>query len=268
MTEFEWLAATDPRPMLRSLIQRWRARERRGAAVDWERLRLFACACCRRASGYLDDDHLKAVAMIEAYARSPSPGGLGAARRVRRAAKNRAGVEHDRLTRATPRDRRACLAAWARNVADSAVWQAAEKRATTAAYCHAEAAQAVDADCRSRSGEVSGPDPGFIGYELPPGEELAAQAAVLRDIAGNPFRAAPAVDPAWLAWQGGAVRELARATYEERLPGGALDPARLAVLADALEDAGCGDAELLGHLRRPGPHVRGCHALDLLLGKG
>jgi hypothetical protein len=39
------------------------------------------------------------------------------------------------------------------------------------------------------------------------------------------------------------------------------------VLADALEDAGCGDAELLGHLRGPGPHARGCFALDLLTGK-
>jgi hypothetical protein len=46
-----------------------------------------------------------------------------------------------------------------------------------------------------------------------------------------------------------------------------LDRVRLAVLADALEEAGCADANLLGHLRGPGPHVRGCFALDLLLGK-
>jgi hypothetical protein len=43
--------------------------------------------------------------------------------------------------------------------------------------------------------------------------------------------------------------------------------ARGALLADALEDAGCTDAELLGHLRSPGPHVRGCWAVDLVLGK-
>jgi hypothetical protein len=99
--------------------------------------------------------------------------------------------------------------------------------------------------------------------------EGRAQCLLLRDLFGNPFRPAPAADPAWLAWQGGAVRELARAAYEgRRLPEGTLDPARLALLADALEDAGCGDAELLAHLRGPGPHVRGCHALDLLLGKG
>jgi hypothetical protein len=46
-----------------------------------------------------------------------------------------------------------------------------------------------------------------------------------------------------------------------------MDPARLAVLADALEDAGCTDAELPGRLRGPGPHVRGCWAVDFVLGK-
>jgi len=76
------------------------------------------------------------------------------------------------------------------------------------------------------------------------------------------------VDPSWLAWDGGAVPKLATIAYEERvLPAGTLDPALLAVLADALEEAGCADAELLGHLRGPGPHVRGCWVVDLLLGK-
>jgi hypothetical protein len=46
-----------------------------------------------------------------------------------------------------------------------------------------------------------------------------------------------------------------------------MDNARLAVLADALEDAGCGDPVLLAHLQSAGPHVRGCYALDAVLGK-
>jgi hypothetical protein len=54
---------------------------------------------------------------------------------------------------------------------------------------------------------------------------------------------------------------LAQAIYEDR----AFD--RLPVLADALEDAGCTNSDLLGHLRGPGPHARGCWVLDLLLGK-
>jgi hypothetical protein len=96
---------------------------------------------------------------------------------------------------------------------------------------------------------------------------LREQAALLHDIFGNPFRPA-AVDPAWLAWHGGAIPNLAQTVYEEReLPSGHLDAARLAVLADMLEEAGCADAQLLGHLRGPGPHVRGCFAVDLLLGK-
>ena len=48
---------------------------------------------------------------------------------------------------------------------------------------------------------------------------------------------------------------------------GHLDLALLGVLAKALEEAGCQDQDILGHLRGPGPHVRGCFALDLILGR-
>jgi hypothetical protein len=79
---------------------------------------------------------------------------------------------------------------------------------------------------------------------------------------GNPFRPV-SIDPTWLAWQGGTVPKLARAIYEER----AFD--RLPVLADALLEAGCDAADILGHLRQQGAvHVRGCWCLDLLLDKG
>jgi hypothetical protein len=65
-----------------------------------------------------------------------------------------------------------------------------------------------------------------------------------------------------------AVLALAAAAYDNRVsPAGTLDPDRLAVLADALEEAGCTDTRILGHLRGPGPHVRGCFALDLILDK-
>jgi hypothetical protein len=94
--------------------------------------------------------------------------------------------------------------------------------------------------------------------------EEAFQCHLLRDIVGNPFQPVT-LDPGWLT---PTVKVLAEAAYEERaLPLGELDAARLGVLADALEDAGCGNADLLGHLRGPGPHVRGCWALDLLLGR-
>ena len=83
---------------------------------------------------------------------------------------------------------------------------------------------------------------------------------MLRDIFGNPFRHAK-IDPAWLTWNGGTVPNIARAVYQER------DFDRLPILADALEDAGCDDADILAHCRSGGPHVRGCWVVDLLLGK-
>ncbi len=88
----------------------------------------------------------------------------------------------------------------------------------------------------------------------------AAQRRLFRDIVGNPFRPV-AVDPAWLAWNHGTVPAIAHRVYDERafhdLP----------ILADALEDAGCTNDDLLGHCRGGGPHARGCWAVDLLLGK-
>jgi hypothetical protein len=64
------------------------------------------------------------------------------------------------------------------------------------------------------------------------------------------------------------LRLFAVACYQEReLPSGHLDVTRLAVLADALEDAGCDNGDILQHCRGDGPHVRGCWVVDLLLGK-
>ena len=91
---------------------------------------------------------------------------------------------------------------------------------------------------------------------------------LLCDIFGPlPFREVH-IDLPLLNQNDGLVRKLAQAAYDDRdLPSGTLDAARLAVLADALEEAGYADPEVLGHLRRPGPHVRGCFALDVVLGK-
>jgi len=92
--------------------------------------------------------------------------------------------------------------------------------------------------------------------------------AIIRDIFGPlPFRKV-IVDPAWLAWNNETVRRLAEAAYAQRtLPAGTLDGVRLAVLADALEEAGCSSQEILEHLRGPKAHVRGCWAIDLLTGR-
>jgi hypothetical protein len=140
------------------------------------------------------------------------------------------------------------------------------------------AAAEAFADGKVTAGEVRGLW-GHEGRQSPPEEPVEwcvglartrterqkpLRAALLRCVIGSlvppiaPGRPRP--DP--------TARSLAKAAYQERrMLSGHLDPARLAVLSDALEEAGCTDAEILSHLRSPGPHVRGCWALDLILGK-
>lgn len=93
---------------------------------------------------------------------------------------------------------------------------------------------------------------------LPP----ARKAAAVRDVLGGVLFFRPSALP-WPDARGRAdAVALARAIYDDR------DWMLLPVLADALEDAGCPDAPVLDdHLRSPGPHSRGCWALDLVLGK-
>ena len=81
---------------------------------------------------------------------------------------------------------------------------------------------------------------------------------MLRDIFGNPFRPV-SINSTCLT---STVRGLAEGIYAER----AFD--RMPILADALEDAGCDNADILAHCRGDGPHVRGCWVVDLVLGKG
>jgi hypothetical protein len=85
----------------------------------------------------------------------------------------------------------------------------------------------------------------------------AKNCELIRDIFPNPFRPV-AVDPEWLV---PTVTTLARIIYDDR----ALD--QMPDLADALEQAGCTNEEILAHCRQPGEHVRGCWVVDLILGK-
>jgi hypothetical protein len=85
-------------------------------------------------------------------------------------------------------------------------------------------------------------------------------AALLREVLGNPFQPVR-VEPAWLTWREGAAVKVAKSIYEEK------KFRDLPVLADALEEAGCEQEELLGHCRQGGEHVRGCWAVDLVLGR-
>ena len=83
----------------------------------------------------------------------------------------------------------------------------------------------------------------------------------LRDLLGPlPFRPV-SIDPAWLTWHDGLLVSMARRMYDSR------DFTDMPILADALEEAGVTDTFLLEHLRGPGPHVRGCFAIDAILGR-
>ncbi len=82
-------------------------------------------------------------------------------------------------------------------------------------------------------------------------------AGFLRDIFGNPFRPV-VVDPAWRTSTAVAI---AQGMYESR------DFSAMPILADAIQDAGCANDDILNHCRGDGPHVRGCWVVDMVLGK-
>jgi hypothetical protein len=194
--------------------------------------RLFLCACCRGSWHLLPDDvSRQAVLVAERFAD-------GHAERAEMVALRRVGLAvGENLDRAVY----------------SLPWQA-DLRDRIAAH-----GIAVQATVRDPSESLRHSARG-LGSLL----SADAYATLLRDLFGNPFRPV-SLDP---TWRTPPVTALAQAAYEERiLPAGTLEPTRLAVLADALEEAGCDNADILGHLRSPGLHVRGCWPLDLLLGK-
>jgi len=83
-------------------------------------------------------------------------------------------------------------------------------------------------------------------------------ANIIRDIYGNPFR--PVSFDA--AWRTSTVVALAQQMYESR------DFSAMPILADALQDAGCENDDILNHCRDAnGIHVRGCWVVDLVLDK-
>jgi hypothetical protein len=202
-----------------------------GRKASQRELRLFTAACCRRAWHHLTDERSRrAVEVAERFADG-------------QATTEELSAAHESAGKVATRS--AGTAAWDPT---AAAWYATESRGRPnwwSAHLATEAA--------ARHG----------GQKAKTGERKA-QAALLRCIIGNPFRPI-CIAP---AWQTPPVVALARAAYDQReLPAGTLDLARLAVLADALEDAGCDQADLLAHLRGPCPHVRGCWAVDLILGK-
>jgi len=241
MTHTQWTSCKYPEDMLDFLLSRGRAGERK--------LHLFAVACVRRAWEAVEDGRSRRVIEVtERYA-----DGLATAEEL-------ASARSD-----------ASYAARAGMAAGYAALYAASPDAVDAARANTNPDTTYyDADVGAVYYDYSADrvaDYSFAQAEAWSGGR-GAQADLLRDIFGNPFRPRPRIERAWLTWNEGIVSRLAEATYEHReMPGGTLDNARLSILADALQEAGCDDNHLLGHLRSGGLHVRGCHALDAVLGK-
>jgi hypothetical protein len=232
VTEAEWLNCTDPSSLLHHL----------DVKAGKRKCRLFVCACERRLWNEPDCQREK-IEVTERYADGEATTADVAA------AIQRTGLDETD-------------AVYFANRAGEVRWAISESLDS--------AALVADAELRGRSlkegRELNRSELDLAreaGYEI----EKCVQCDLLRDICGNPFRPMT-VAPKILTWNDAVVVRLAQTAYDERqMPDGTLDNGRLTVLADALEEAGCTDAETLDHLRSPGPHVRGCWAVDLCLGK-
>jgi hypothetical protein len=254
MTESEWLDAIDHGPMLEALQAAARASQRK--------VRLWSVACVRRVWPLLTDPRSRqAVEVAERYADGLARG--SELRDSRVAADDAAQAVEAAFHARTGRHDYTAGQAAAVAAHDTASYAVFDPRGESAVYATGHAAYAFAASCAA-AGEAA-----EAHRNKAMAAEEAVQAVLLRDLFGPLLFREVRVDLSWLAWNGGTVRRLAAAAYEERaLPEGTLDAGRLGVLADALEDSGCHDREVLGHLREQGAvHVRGCWVVDLVLGK-
>jgi hypothetical protein len=234
MTEDDWLTGFQPAALLLG----------KPVKVSERKLRLFAVACCRRIGARIPDPLSRtALSLAERYAD-------GQATEAERAATARRLRETIRSEAMTSSRRCAREAVWYTTRAGSMLLAMGAARAAATA-----AEEAVREQLGSAGWNFNIPE-----LHKPIEDEHTAQADLVREVLGNPFRR-PELKPYWLAWEDGIVVTLARTIYEES------DFERLPILADALEEAGCTAAALLEHCRQPDGHVRGCWVLDQLLGK-
>jgi hypothetical protein len=250
VTEREWLAATDPGPMITFLREEqtsfrtrwlgWIFRPRfRISARKW---RLFYCACIRRIVHLLRT--LKANEVMET-AEQFADGLVTEAALVNVA--NEAGLESELDDRLFFEERSQIRSEW---------FLTHNQWAFNNPYLGRSVLLEIVRDIRTRAYGLNRNDPDWIDEEA---AEMARQVVLLREVIGNPFRPCVA-DSLWLAWNDGTIPRIARSIYDERrfedMP----------ILADALEDAGCCDETILTHCRGENSHVRGCFVIDSLLG--
>jgi hypothetical protein len=237
MTEAEWLGCGKPGDMIDHLNE-WTHSKQKGHVAANQSLarkeRLFCCAGCRLLWLSMPEDSArKAVEIAERFADGEA---TEEERRVAEAAaeqvRSRVAVES---------------AAYA--AAFWTVWSDVRGNHNSGAgYFYDVAADGLAYQVARARGRA---------WEKAKTAGLLRLSALLRDIFGNPFRPT-AFSP---AWRTDTALALARRMYDSS------DFSAMPILADALQDAGCDNTDVLDHCRNPGEHVRGCWVVDLVLGK-
>ena len=232
MTEAEWLACDDPRELVGCLMRQGRVSERKG----W----LLAAACWRRAWHFLSNQRSRnGVEALEVLAE-----GLPIRDRDLCIVQDRPGdfvIEFG--GQSTP------LVRWGGGAGMIISVSRCTWRGTAVvphSVCNALHSAEMVAEIEAVEAE-----------SLEREKYLRAVCPLCRDLFGNPFRPVSFISD----WRTSTAIALAVQIYESR------DFSALPILADALEESGCKNVDILGHCRGPGPHARGCWVIDLLTGR-
>lgn len=247
MTEDMWRTSARPIDLLGFLrVGRGRALLRRMLDKNGvlRKQRLFLVACCRRIQDLLPDERSRqAIEVVERQADHAA-----SAPEISDAQSEAASVYKALRSRSAASEYTAACA-----VMEMA--RVAERQSFShCIYVPDLAVSARLASCRERQQSVSDT---ASSDEIVRSQEERSQADCLRELFGNPFHP-KAVEA---GWKTATVSALASQMYESR------DFGPMPILADALEDAGCDDADILAHCRGCDLHVRGCWVVDLILGK-
>ena len=232
MTEEEWLNCTEEEWLNcddHMLVTYFIAKR-----MSLRKLRLACVAVCRRVEQQLVDERSRhALEVSEAYAEGLASDEALAEARSRASAAYKSLLPYHN----TSRD--------------------ADFTAALSVYCAVgnEREMRMQTDMIDIALFATGPPPDSISPERRAAN--IAEAQLVRDVFGNPFR--PVSFSA--AWRTGTALSLAHQMYESR------DFSAMPILADALQDVGCDNDDVLTHCRSDGPHVRGCWVVDLVLGK-
>jgi hypothetical protein len=211
-------------------------------------MRLFACACVRRVWHLNHDERLERVLLgVEAFADS-----LITARELEPL--NRLAwevAEDDQIPSLSP-----CIACDLMNASEvKSPGSAAPPGYIGGGPLHSIHGRSSAAAAAKGVG-LGASD--LQAYHRAQAVEREQQTGLLHDIFGDPFH--PATFTA--TWRTDTAVSLARQMYDSR------DFGAMPILADVLQDAGCDNEDILNHCRGPGPHVRGCWVVDLVLGRG